>query len=90
MCIRDSNLIGGIVLGFIWQFVFNNALTSFGSGIGSDLLSSSWLSDPTMAFWALVVVTVWQYSGYMMTVSYTHLDVYKRQSPSPASPFKRT
>lgn len=26
------NLIGGIVLGFIWQFVFNNALTSFGSG----------------------------------------------------------
>lgn len=62
------NLIGGIVLGFIWQFVFNNALTSFGSGIGSDLLSSSWLSDPTMAFWALVVVTAWQYSGYMMII----------------------
>lgn len=62
------NLIGGIVLGFIWQFVFNNALTSFGGGIGSDFLSSSWLSDPTMAFWALVVVTVWQYSGYMMII----------------------
>lgn len=62
------NLIGGIVLGFIWQFVFNNALTSFGKMFGLDALSSSWLSDPTMAFWALVVVTVWQYSGYMMII----------------------
>lgn len=62
------NLIGGIVLGFIWQFVFNNAMTSVGNWLGLESLSRSWLSDPAMAFWALVVVTVWQYSGYMMII----------------------
>ena len=62
------NLIGGIVLGFIWQFVFNNALTNLGELLGIEALTGSWLSDPTKAFWALVVVTVWQYSGYMMII----------------------
>lgn len=62
------NLIGGIVLGFIWQFIFNNALPYFGQQLGIDLFSDSWLASPEKAFWALVIVTVWQYSGYMMMI----------------------
>ncbi|HIU75032.1 MAG TPA: sugar ABC transporter permease, partial [Candidatus Pelethocola excrementipullorum] len=62
------NLIGGIVLGFIWQFVFSRALTTFGGATGIPLFTTSWLSDPTKAFFALVLVTVWQYSGYMMLI----------------------
>lgn len=62
------NLIGGIVLGFIWNFVFTNALTSIGDLLGIPFLEKSWLSDPTSAFWAFVIVTVWQYSGYMMLI----------------------
>ena len=62
------NLIGGIVLGFIWQFVFSRALTTFGAATGIPLFTTSWLSDPTKAFFALVLVTVWQYSGYMMLI----------------------
>lgn len=62
------NLIGGIVLGYIWQFVFNRAILMVGEATGIELFSSSWLSDPTKAFWALVIVTVWQQSGYLMLI----------------------
>ncbi len=62
------NLIGGIILGFIWQFVFSRAMVPFGQMLGLDFLSKSWLNDPTGAFWAMVLVTVWQYSGYMMII----------------------
>ena len=60
------NLIGGIVLGFIWQFVFNRALTELGGTI--PFFENTFLGDPTKAYWAMVIVTVWQYSGYMMII----------------------
>jgi raffinose/stachyose/melibiose transport system permease protein len=62
------NLIGGIVLGFVWQFIFSRVLPQMGKAMGWKLFSTSWLSDPNKAFWALVIVTVWQYSGYMMVI----------------------
>ena len=62
------NLLGGVVLGFIWQFVFSRALVNFGRTTGIELFEGSWLSEPNKAFWALVVVTVWQLTGYMMLI----------------------
>ncbi|MFA9463174.1 MAG: carbohydrate ABC transporter permease [Velocimicrobium sp.] len=62
------NLIGGVVLGFIWQFVFSRVLVNFGENTGWGIFSTSWLSDPDKAFWSLVIVTVWQLSGYMMLI----------------------
>ncbi|HZG58885.1 sugar ABC transporter permease [Paenibacillus sp.] len=62
------NLIGGLVLGFLWQFVFNNLFVTIGKRYGIDLFSKTWLGDETLAFWALVIVTVWQYAGYMMVI----------------------
>lgn len=62
------NLIGGLVLGFIWQFVFNNVAVSFGEKVGGSLFATSWLGDENKAFWAIVVVSVWQYAGYMMVI----------------------
>lgn len=62
------NLIGGVVLGFIWQFIFSRVLVNIGSSTGWGIFSTSWLSDPNKAFWSLVVVTVWQLSGYMMLI----------------------
>lgn len=54
------NLIGGIVLGYVWQFVFNNVLVSI---TGASLLSKT----PT-AFAAIIVVYIWQYAGYIMLI----------------------
>lgn len=62
------NLIGGVVLGFIWQFVFSRILVDLGAKTGWEIFAKSWLSDPVKAFWTLVIVTVWQLSGYMMLI----------------------
>lgn len=63
-----TNLIGGIVLGLIWQFVFQNILVYVGTTFHLAIFSDNWLADPTKAFWSLVIVSVWQSSGYMMMI----------------------
>ena len=67
------NLIGGVVLGVIWQFIFNTALVSISSKFGWSFFQSSWLNETDTAFWALIIVTVWQSSGYMMIIYITGL-----------------
>lgn len=62
------NLVGGIVLGFIWQFIFNNLIVYVGQKAGFAIFSTSWLTDPQKAFWTIVIVTIWQYAGYMMVI----------------------
>ena len=62
------NLIGGIVLGYIWQFVFSRVFVNIGESTGWSFFEASWLSDPDKAFLALVVVSVWQLSGYMILI----------------------
>lgn len=67
------NLIGGVVLGVIWQFIFNSALTSMAYTFEWNIFVDSWLNETDTAFWALVIVTVWQQSGYMMIIYITGL-----------------
>ena len=62
------NLIGGIVLGYVWKFVFNKAFVAVGEAINSPLLSSSWLSTEIGSMACLIIVSVWQYAGYMMLI----------------------
>ncbi len=53
------NLIGGIVLGYIWQVIINGVLYRFGYSI---------TSDATFGFWGLVILMNWQMIGYMMVI----------------------
>lgn len=62
------NLIGGIILGYIWQFVFNKVVVYFGDALNVEVLQKSMLSGSVTAFAALILVTVWQFSGYMMLI----------------------
>lgn len=62
------NLVGGIVLGFVWQFIFSNVIVYLGKELSIPLFSASWLADPNKAFWTMIIVTVWQYAGYMMVI----------------------
>ena len=39
-----------------------------GRTLNIGFLSYSWLANPTKALWTLVIVSVWQYSGYMMII----------------------
>lgn len=62
------NLIGGIVLGYIWKFVFNRAFVALGESLSVGALSTSWLATTGGAMLCLVIVSVWQYAGYMMLI----------------------
>ena len=62
------NLIGGIILGFIWKFIFQRVTVQMYDVIPLEILKKSWLSSPDTAFAALVIVTVWQYAGYMLLI----------------------
>ena len=54
------NLIGGIVLGYIWQILLNCVL----SLLGKPLLAL----DATYGFWGLIILMLWQQVGYMMII----------------------
>lgn len=53
------NLIGGIVLGYIWQLIINGFLQTMGVTI---------TYDPKYGFWGLVILMNWQLIGYMMII----------------------
>lgn len=62
------NLIGGLVLGYIWQFIFNTALPKVGDALHLGFLHRSLLAEPKTAFFAMVFVSAWQYAGYIMMI----------------------
>ncbi|MCD8015549.1 MAG: sugar ABC transporter permease [Lachnospiraceae bacterium] len=53
------NLIGGIVLSYIWLMIFNAVLQNF----SKTIVSTQWY-----AFWGLIIVVCWQQIGYMMVI----------------------
>ena len=53
------NLIGGIVLGYIWSMIFDGILSKYGTSI---------LQDSTWGFWGLIILMCWQQVGYMMII----------------------
>lgn len=66
------NLIGGLILGFIWQFIFISVFDDLGQAIGMEGLRG-WLSTTTTGFWGLVILTIWQMSGYIMIIYIAYL-----------------
>ena len=62
------NLIGGIVLGLVWQFIFSNIVPQVGAAIGSKLLSKSLISNKDTVMATMVIVNTWQYAGYIMLI----------------------
>ena len=61
------NLIGGLLLGFTWQFIFVSIFDAIAQKTGWEIFSG-WLSNTPTGFIGLLILTVWQLSGYMMIV----------------------
>ena len=53
------NLIGGIVLGYVWQLIFDGIFVKFDTALKLN---------ETLGFWGLVILVGWQQIGYMMIV----------------------
>jgi len=53
------NLIGGVVLGYIWSIIFDAILKKYATYL---------TADPSYGFWGLVILVAWQQIGYMMII----------------------
>ncbi|MEE0808524.1 MAG: sugar ABC transporter permease [Acutalibacteraceae bacterium] len=78
------NLIGGIVLGYIWQLIINGVLLGYGYSI---------TSSPAFGYWGLVILMNWQMIGYMMIIYIAGIgnisnDVLNAAKVDGASPFR--
>lgn len=62
------NLIGGVVLGIVWKFIFSEALVQLGSVPVFKTFADNWLSKPGTAMLAMIIVAVWQMAGYLMII----------------------
>ena len=63
------NLIGGIVLGYVWQFIFKSVVPAAGAYLGIPALEELLiLADPTLTFFGLIMAFTWQYAGYIMMI----------------------
>ena len=88
------SVICGVAVGLTWTFVYNSEfglINKFLEMIGLGSLKQVWLADKNLALFCIIIVVMWQFVGYHMiiqiaamknisAVSYTHLDVYKRQN----------
>lgn len=64
-----------IVTGLIWRWLLNptTGIESYVQGLGFENFSFSWLTDPGMAIFALVIAGVWHSSGLMMVIIFAGL-----------------
>ena len=53
------NLIGGVVLGYIWSMIFDGILAKYNTYL---------TANATYGFWGLVILVAWQQIGYMMII----------------------
>lgn len=53
------NLIGGIVLGYIWSMIFDGVLKNYGTSV---------VLNSTYGYWGLIIMLAWQQIGYMMII----------------------
>lgn len=62
------NVIGGLILGFIWKFIFLQTFPQIADATGIKFFALSWLGTEATAFWGTIIVDVWQNVGYMMVI----------------------
>lgn len=63
------NLIGGLVLGYIWQFIFKSVVPAIGGLLGLEAIENLLiLAEPNLTLFGLIFAFTWQYAGYIMMI----------------------
>lgn len=62
------NIMSGVILGYIWQFIFTRAFPAIGEILNCGFFQQSWLGTPQTAFWGIAIVSIWQWTGYTMII----------------------
>jgi raffinose/stachyose/melibiose transport system permease protein len=63
-------VLSPLATSYIWKYIFQleGPLNVVLSGVGLDSLARPWLADPTWALWAVLLVVVWQNTGFAMVI----------------------
>lgn len=85
-CYFTPNLIGGLILGFIWQFIFTSIFPEIGL--------TGWLADEKTGFWGLCMMYIWQKAGYNMVIFVAFIEAIPQELQEAATvdgvgPFQR-
>lgn len=62
------NVLSGVIVAFIWSFIFTKVLPSISEVTGIKALGISWFSQSQTAFWATVIVAFWLGTGYLTVI----------------------
>ena len=61
-------IVGGVILGFLWRFIFQNLFPAIFELTGIGWVSQPWFTTQESSFWAMVIVMSWSMAGYMMII----------------------
>ncbi|AUO05854.1 ABC transporter permease [Paenibacillus jamilae] len=62
------NMISTIISAFMWTFVFSSVLPQIAEKTAIAFLGQSWLGDPKVSFFSIIIVSLWNGVGYMMII----------------------
>lgn len=62
------NLIGGLILGYIWKFIFTDGFQILSNMTGLHNIFFDWLLSPQFSLYGMVIVFAWQMAGYTMII----------------------
>ncbi|KAF6652866.1 carbohydrate ABC transporter permease [Paenibacillus polymyxa] len=62
------NMISTIISAFMWTFVFSSVLPQIAEKTTIAFLGQSWLGDPKVSFFSIIIVSLWNGVGYMMII----------------------
>lgn len=83
-----------LVIGYVFSYLFNSSLPALGQALGIDVLSTSILADPGLAWIGIVVMTVWQGVAFTIVIYLAGLqtvpaELYEAAALDGASPWRR-
>jgi len=91
-------ILSVVVIGQLWKTIYNPAsmggmINQILIGLGLDSLTHSWLTEPKVAIFAVILVSLWQYLGYHILIQFTGIqnipaDIYEAAKIDGADGFK--
>lgn len=62
------NVLSGVIVAFIWGFIFTKVLPAVSQQTGLEFLGVSWFSQAGTAFWSTIIVAFWLGTGYLTVI----------------------
>jgi len=62
------NMLSMIIGGFMWVFIFTEVLPYVAAGTGLAWLDQSWIGDPRLSFYSILILSLWGGVGYLMVI----------------------